>query len=217
MKNICSIRSVLKFTSYLAFLTLFTWLTLYNATLSFMSGNTSFVHAMVKQENFTLPYLVLCMPGLKSEKYGYNSINELLNDPEEKYKFLNKTPLEIIKGMSYQLDIDFNVDLVFYPGKLLYHVHKSSNNLGDLEAQQAAMHEIFTTAGLCYLMEITIERSILSSPWFQMKIYSNESMIKGKSQDIQVFVASQNTWQGLYFYSWQYFDVPKLSIPFDKG
>ena len=35
------------------------------------------------------------------------------------------------------------------------------------------------------------------------------------NQEIQIFFASNNIWEGIYLASWLYVDVPKLSVPFD--
>ena len=212
-------KTTVKVLGYLTFISLFIWLTLYDSIMSFINGSTSFTSTFIQRDNFSIPFLVICMPGLKQqivEKYGYHSSMALIFDTDEKFKPFNKTPLEILKEMSYEIDLDFTIQMSFYGGNIVHQVHLSQSKIGSIKKNHAVAHEILTTSGICYLIESSVVQSAKDSPWFELKITPGETMKKIEvNNNIQIFVASDDTWQGLYFYSWQYFDVPKVSIPFD--
>ena len=80
------------------------------------------------------------------------------------------------------------------------------------------MSEISTAAGLCYLIEPKVDLPVNASSWFKLDIIPKKNMLEvEKSRNIEIFVASNDTWQGLYFYSWPFFDVSRLSIPLDTN
>ena len=74
---------------------------------------------MMKNDSFTLPSLILCVPGIKQssvKKYGYNSVMAIFRDDQEMYKSQNKTPLQVFQELPYKLGEDFSGQFAVYQG-----------------------------------------------------------------------------------------------------
>ena len=94
--------------------------------------------------------------------------------------------------------------------------------IGQNEDSNIFVKNVVTTSGLCYLIETNYSiQHFTESTWFYLSVKSkNDSIIhslseKSKLSNMQIFIALNNTWHGLYLYSWQFFDIPKVSIPID--
>ena len=84
-------KNILKATIYLVLLVAFIKFYFILELFEYLKDNTSFTTSYVKEDKFILPSFVICIPGIKAEaqeKYGYHSIQSIINDPEgnfEKY------------------------------------------------------------------------------------------------------------------------------------
>ena len=211
-------RTILKASGYIITLIIILRTVFYSQVMELLKDNTSFTSSLLKMETFPLPSLILCIPGIKhynAKKYGYYSIKDIFKDDQERYKEYNKTPVQVFQELPYKIDQDFRVQLSFYKGKV-FDLHLGKNF--DDQEEVVNVHEVVTSSGLCYQIEPNFWYSSQISSWFSLKIEPKNTLISSeKAQDMDIFVASNNTWQGLYFYSWQYIDVPKVSIPFDTS
>ena len=219
MWTFINLRNILKVTIYLVLLIAFLKFYFFLQLFDYLKDNTSFTTTFVKEDKFMLPSFVLCIPGIKQEvqeEYGYDSSYSVISDPSGNYEKLNVTPMKIIRAMHYKVDEDFSLDISFYLGNIFYlHLGENRNENGD---GKILLSEISATSGFCYLLEPEFNLPINASAWLKIVIRPNKSMTgMDKFQNIEIFVASNDTWQGFYFYSWPYFDVSRLSIPFDTN
>ena len=212
------VRTILKASGYIITLIIILRTVFYSQVMELLKDNTSFSSSLVKMETFPLPSMILCIPGIKqynADKYDYYSIQSIFKDEQERYRKYNKTPLQAFQELPYKIDQDFNVQLSYYEGKV-FDLHLGKN-FGDQE-EIIEVHEVLTSSGLCYQIEANIQHLNQDTLWIQLKIEPQNTLTSSeKAQNMHIYVASNNTWQGLYFYSWLYIDVPKLSIPFDAS
>ena len=212
------IRTLLKASGYIITLLIIIRCVFYSQVIELLKDNTSFTSSLLRMDTFPLPSLILCIPGIKqynADKYGYYSIMNIFRDGQERYKKYNKTPLQVFQELPYKIDEDFNVQFSLYQGKV-FDLHLGKNF--DDQEEVVDVHEVLTSSGLCYQIEPKFQHSIQESSWFELRIQPQKTLTSSeKDLDMHIFVASNNTWQGLYFFSWQYIDVPKLSIPFDTS
>ena len=200
---------------YLSLLILFVVFYLFGQIKDFVKGSTTFTSNFVQMDDMPLPSLILCMPIVKpskAEQYGYTSLQSIFYDKDEKYLKFNKTSMELRREVSFILNRDFKLGIDFFLGKS-YSLHEGSNGLG---SEQLIVTEIWNTQAVCYMIEPTFYLTKQQSPWFSLRVVPMEKSELNFMQDfsLQVFVASNNTWQGLYFYSWPYYHMSRLSIPF---
>ena len=180
----------------------------------FMKGRTTFTRSYSKADSVAMPSIIFCMLGIKTsikEKYGYHSNIEITIDKEEKFLNFNKTPNEIAEELYFLLSKDFDLSMEFYHGES----YSLSKGMNKVKERQIYVKDLWTGIGLCYLIEPRFELKINESSWFSLKIEPKESLEEEKK--IQIFFASNNTWPGIYLYSWQYLSVPKVSVPFNAG
>ena len=185
-----------------------------------MKGSTTFARSYAMVERMAMPSFILCMPGVNPvalEKYGYFNSHDIINDEEETFKKFNKTPSEIIDELYFVLARDFELEVGLYLAESI----KLSYGLNHLDDDRKVMvKELWTgMTGLCYLIEPEFELSVDESPWFKFAIKPNENYVETerKRKNVDIFLASNNTWPGVYLYSWQHLNVPKISFPFEAS
>ena len=187
--------------------------------IEFIKGSTTFALSYAKVELVAMPSFILCMPGVNPmalEKYGYHSNIEIIYDEEEKFKTFNKTPWEVGDDLYFKLSKDFELEMGFFLGKS----YQLSNGMNQLDGDRKVMvKELWAGMGLCYLIEPELELSVNESPWFKFAIKPTENYIEEERirKDIEIFLASNNTWPGIILYSWQHLNVPKITFPFDAS
>ena len=188
----------------------------YSQVMELLKGNTSFTSSLLKMGTFPLPSLILCISEIKqynADKYGYSSILSIYTDDQERYKKYNKTPLQAFQELAYKIDQDFSIQWSFYQGKV-FDLHLGKNFID--QGEVIDVHEVLTNSGLCYQIEPKFQYSTQKTSWSRLRIEPQNTLTSREiALDMDIFVASNNTWQGLYFPSWPYIDVPKVSIPFD--
>lgn len=208
---------LLKFLLYIALFACFMVFYFYDQMDEFMKGHTTFTRSYAKVESLAMPSIIFCMPGIKTstkEKYGYHSNVEITLDKEEKFLNFNTTPRKIAEDLYFLLSKDFDLSMEFYQGET-YPLSKGMNKIKD---KQIYVKDLWTGLGICYLIEPKFERNINESPWIALHIRPKENYIKEEQNyHVRIFFASNNTWPGIYLYSWQYLTVPKVSVPLNTG
>ena len=211
-------RRNLKLVIYVTLLVCFILFYLYDEVDHFIKGSTTFERTTISPESLALPSIILCMPGTKSqgkEKMGYTGIHDVAYDKEEKFKKFNLTMKELVNEISYVLNQDFELTFDIYLGDTW---ELSSTGINQNKDRKINVKEIWTggSGGLCYLIEPLFELSTHESPWFALNVKPKETY-ESTDHPIQVFFASNNTWEGIYQYSWQFLQVPKITVPFDTA
>ena len=215
-----TLSSTLNVILYATLFTFFVIFYLHGQVAEFVKGGTTFTRTFAEIEDGLLaPTMILCMPGTKenvAEKYGYApGILSIYNDEKESYKKFNKTPLEVAQEMSFLLDQDFNLTISFYLAKS-YQLHLGLND--HIKDGSILVKLIWTVAGSCYLLQPTYKLQKSDSPWFSLQISPKSSYYDSVQgiQPVQVFFVANETWHGIHLASWQYWNVPRVTIPFDK-
>ena len=213
--------AILKVSIYVTLFLAFVIFYLYDQITQFIKGSTTFTTTFIKTENLPLPVLLVCIPGVKQsaiDKYGYSTALEIIYDENEEYKTANKTPLEMVMEQSLILGQDVDISISFFLGTS-YHL-----NLGLSEDQKLETKQVFSTSGICYLIETKYPiQHFTESTWFSLTLKAKNATFaeilseQSLHNNIQIFITSNDTWQGFYLYSWQYFDVPNVMIPIDTG
>ena len=208
--------ALLKASIYIALLIAFVKFYLYDELLTFLKGNTSFSSGHTYVDQLPLPAMSLCFEGLKKsalERYGYHSTFSISLDAEENYlKKFNMTQFEVFNKSIFHLDEDFNASIGLHSGMNL-DLHFGQNFFGPKLEKLITVRNVFTTFGTCYLIDAKFLVNVTDVTWFRFSIFPSPTMDK----DVKMFLTftSNTTWQGLYFYSWPFFEVPKLTIPMD--
>ena len=165
-----------------------------------MKGSTTFTSTFMTTQNLPLPSLLICIPGLKQsaiEKYGYAHVLEVIYDPDERYKWYNKTPKEIVMDQSLNLGQDFDIQIGFFLS------NSYELKMGLNEDSHFFVRNIITSSGLCYLIETHLSiQEYTNSTWFYLSLKSKNGSFtdslsdKSKLSNVQIFITSNNTWQG---------------------
>ena len=185
-----------------------------------MKGGTTFSHTFEEVKSVSLPSLLLCHSELKSiakEKYGYFANEEIVWDQGEAYTSFNKTPFELAEETNFILTRDFDISLNYGHGSS-YKIKLGENEFND--GRKILVRDLWTSLGLCYLVEPHFERKENDFHWINLRsiMKENDSELLSYERKMDVFFASKNTYQGIFFYStWTYLDVPKISIPFGRN
>ena len=218
--RMATVASFVKGSLYVTLFMCFVIFYFYDEMVAFMKGSTTFARSYAKVEQIAMPSFILCMPGINPksrEKYGYYKSEDIVYDEEEKFKKFNKTPLEVVDELYFVLSRDFELEVKFYHAGSV----KLSNGVNHLDNGRKVMVKDLWTgmAGLCYLIEPEFELGVHESPWFRFDIKPYESYIatERKRKDVEIFIASNNTWPGIYLCSWQHLDVPKITFPLEAS
>ena len=206
---------------YLTLFIFFVNFYLYGQVTEFLKGGTTFTRTFAHEDGLALPSIILCMPGSKKStvgvKYGnYTSVLSVLFDQNEVYKKFNKTPLQVAEEMSFLLDRDFQMDINYFLDKSYPLKMGLKNKVKD---GYLMIKYIWTTSGLCYLLESTYKLQKNHSTWFELQIRPKQSYYDSMNHDqtVELYFAANNTWQGIYLISWHYFKVPKIFVRFDPS
>ena len=201
---------------FLALFVLFFIFYLKDQTTKFIQGSTTFASRTEKVDKFRLPFLVFCFePGYKPSIYG-NSTGDLITHfyttsfikEEEKM-------MDFLKSASYKLNEDFQITFKMIDGSNMIvelNLEVGQNVFGNFQVDVYPIHTV--TDGFCYM----IESAEKVSPWIQWEILLKDlnSENVDKLTNLNVFLATDETWHGITTLTWPYFELKKHKLSFNE-
>ena len=181
--------------------------------IEFIRRSTQFNGKIEMVKVMPAPTITICMkPYLKqsmAQKYGYNSIKSLLDDPKE----LSVSKYDLLESMSYSFDKDFKLEVLTYENNTEEFLDLSlgQNNFSqgtvDIKAISTLRH------GICYLMQTDYNVSVETITYFGLRMSFDPNLIKTDiPQDFEVYLTSPDGWYGIFLDDWAYFDQTYFTV-----
>ena len=202
-------KTVLKLILFIILLLIFCYFYLVSEVDNFMKKSTTFSNKYVQSEMIQEPNLLICMkPGLKRSKakyYNFTLEESLIFTKEDRHFIKNNMTLwQVYEDMSYKHSEDFFIEAT------------NAATLGKIKSIQSIATYFH---GLCHL--ITMDHEIHFSSYWNSKISFNISLNNGDIPDkIDIFLTSNNSWQGIVMNEWPYKDylyLQPLTIDFNTS
>ena len=198
------------------FLILFiSFLVLYfiNETDNYLKASTTFASRTQEVNMFSRPLLVFCFePCYKPSIYG--NVSTDLTYIFEKNDLTKEEGLaDFLKHASYKLNEDIQIELQIWDDEKIveYNLEEGKNLMDNF---QFDVYRIQTVKyGLCYV----IESGEMVRPEGHLRVIVTDlnSNNVNKLSNLNLFIASPETWYGIIALSWPYFELEKLSFSFD--
>ena len=207
LKNLVKVILLLAlFTSFLRFYFI-------NETNEYLKGSTTFASRTEKVDKFNLPVLVICFePNYKPSIYGNGSTDFSYLFDKDDLKEMNL--IDMLQSASYKLKEDVKIELEITDGNVTQRFVLEDGKK-QLDNFQIHSYKIYTYMhGSCYVIENTKE----VGPWvtFDLFVKDLNSENGDKLSNINVFVASPETWYGIITLSWPFFELKQQSLYFNK-
>ena len=184
-----------------------------NETNEYLKGSTTFASRTEKVDKFNLPVLVICFePNYKPSIYGNGSTDFSYLFDKDVLKEMNL--IDMLQSASYKLKEDVKIELEITDGNVTQRFVLEDGKK-QLDNFQINSYKIYTYMhGSCYVIENTKE----VGPWvtFDLFVKDLNSENGDKLSNINVFVASPETWYGIITLSWPFFDLKQQSLYFNK-
>ena len=187
-----------------------------NETNEYMKGSTTFPSRTGKVHEFNLPMLVICFePNYKPSIYGNRTADfAYLFEKENLFKEEEKVA-DTLKSASYKLNEDVWIEFGMRDGNttLKYVLEDGQSKMDNFHI------DVFNTYtliyGSCYLIESTEK----VSPWviFELSIKDLNSENGDNLSNVNIFIASRETWYGIIALSWPYFELEQHSFSFNTS
>ena len=185
-----------------------------NETNEYLKGSTTFASRTEKVDKFNLPVLVICFePNYKPSIYGNGSTDFSYLFDKDVLKEMNL--IDMLQSASYKLKEDVKIELEITDGNVTQRFVLEDGKK-QLDNFQINSYKIYTYMhGSCYVIENTKE----VGPWvtFDLFVKDLNSENGDKLSNINVFVASPETWYGIIALTWPYFHLQQHSLGFNTS
>ena len=192
---------------------------LINETNEYLKGSTTFASRTGKVHEFNLPMLVICFePNYKTSIYGNRTADfAYLFEKENLIKEEEKVA-DTLKSASYKLNEDVQIEFGMRDGNdgnttLKYVLEEGQSKMDNFHIDVFKTYTLIY--GSCYLIESTEK----VSPWviFELSIKDLNSENGDNLSNVNIFIASRETWYGIIALSWPYFELEKHSFSFNTS
>ena len=209
-----NIKTVLKVTFYLTFLAFYIYIYFFDQLLELLKHRTQFSAKIDYVAEIPIPALTFCMkPYFKPslvQKYGYNTVNNLMNDKEQSPKW------DLFNSMSYILGKDFAIELFGLDTKDSFE-YSWELSLGKTSFPDGTFAIIETVStlrhGLCFHVDISYNANVSTVEYFGYQITFDKALpISDIPTEIEVYLTSPDGWYGIFFDDWPYFEPTYFTV-----
>ena len=185
-----------------------------NETNDYLKASTTFASRTQEVDEYRLPVLFICLePSYKPSIYGNGSADLTYIFEKEKLKKEQKLA-DFLKSASYKLNQDIEIEFILLEdNRTVKHDLEYGQNVRD-NFQIDVYHAQTLKYGLCYV----IESGEMVRPEGHLRVIVTDlnSNNVNKLSNLNLFIASPETWYGIIALSWPYFELEKLSFSFDS-
>ena len=185
-------------------------------TTKFMKGSTTFASRTEEVDMFKIPVFFICFePGYKPSIYGNISADLASHFEIQTFITEEQKLSDFLKSASYKLDEDIQIELIMFDGGKMKDKRILKDGQNTIDNFLVDVYQINTIAdGYCYV----VESAEKVSPWVQMSVVVKDlnSENGDKLSNLNLFIASNETWYGIIAVTWPYFKLTKYKYSFNE-
>ena len=207
------LKSLVDVILFIALLISFLVLYFVNETNDYLKASTTFASRTQEVDEYRLPVLFICLePSYKPSIYGNGSADLTYIFEKEELKKEQKLA-DFLKSASYKLNKDIQIEFILLEDNItVKHDLEYGQNVRD-NFQIDVFHAQTLMYGLCYVIE---SGEMVSPEWkFKVIVTDLNSKNDDKLSNLNVFIASPETWYGIIALSWPYFELEMHTFSFD--
>ena len=208
------LKSLLDFILFIALFVSFLMLYFVNETNDYLKASTTFASRTEEVDEFRLPVLVICLePSYKPSIYGNGPPDLTYIFKKEELKKKERLA-DFLMSATYKLNKDLQIELLMFDDYNITAKHKFEDGQKVMDNFTIDVYHIQTmNLGVCYVIESG--EIISSGTAFEVIIKDLNANNVNKLSNLNLFIASPETWYGIIALAWPYFQLEKLSFSLD--
>ena len=187
-----------------------------NETNDYLKASTTFASRTQEVDEYRLPVLFICLePSYKPSIYGNGPADLGYIFKKEELKKEEERLADFLMSATHKLNKDFQIELIMFDDDSnITAKHKLEDGQKVMDNFTIDVYHIQTmNLGVCYVIESG--EIVRARRQFEVIIKDLNSNNGNKLSNLNLFIASHETWYGIIALSWPYFELGRLSFSFD--